>query len=81
MTQNYTKWRIAVAVANLLAQACRHGIPAVGSRNTAVLALAADLPAPVLTSPIGLSTSTTDDWAHLARADWTAYIAVAQDRP
>jgi hypothetical protein len=58
----------------------RHGIPAGAARNTAMLALAADLPAPILASLVGISPSTADDWSRLARTDWTSYLA-ARDEP
>lgn len=52
-----------------------HGIPTAASRNTALLGLAAELPAPVLATLIGLAPSTADDWSRWARSDWSAYLA------
>jgi hypothetical protein len=37
--------------------------------------LAAELPAPVLATLIGLAPSTSDDWNRSARTDWSAYLA------
>lgn len=53
----------------------RHGISAHAGRNTARLALAADLPASVLADLTGISISTAERWSQWAKRDWTAYIA------
>ena len=53
----------------------RHGIPTAASRNTALLGLAAELPAPVLATLIGLAPSTADDWSRWAQTDWSAFLA------
>lgn len=57
----------------------RHGIPAAASRNTALLGLAAELPAPVLATLIGLAPSTVDDWSRWAQTDWSVYLAARAD--
>jgi hypothetical protein len=54
----------------------RHGISAHAGRNTARLALAAELPASVLADLTGISISTAERWSYWARRDWTAYVAV-----
>jgi hypothetical protein len=53
----------------------QHGIPPRQSRNAALAAWAADLPAPVLADILGLNISTAEAWAQRTRRDWTAYIA------
>lgn len=50
------------------------GIPSRISRNHALLALSTDLPAAVLATQLGLSTTTTSGWATLAGRDYTAYL-------
>lgn len=52
-----------------------HGIEARCTRNTALLALAADLPAPILADLLGLHITTATRWVEYARRDWSAYIA------
>jgi hypothetical protein len=53
----------------------QHGIAPRQSRNAALAAWAADLPAPVLADVLGLNVSTAEAWAQRTRRDWTAYIA------
>jgi hypothetical protein len=53
----------------------RHGIKAHAGRNTARLALAAELPASVLADLTGVSIATAERWSQWAKRDWTAYIA------
>ena len=50
------------------------GIPSRISRNHALLALGSDLPAAVLATQLGLTTTTTVKWAALAGRDFTAYL-------
>jgi hypothetical protein len=45
-----------------------HGIEACSTRNTALLASAVDLPAPVLADLLGLHVDTAARWAGYARA-------------
>jgi hypothetical protein len=59
----------------------RHGIPARASRNTALITLAADLPAPVLASLIGIAPATADDWSRWAQIDWSSYLAARDAIP
>jgi hypothetical protein len=51
------------------------GIDARPARNAALIALAGNLPTSVLADVLGLSTSTAERWASLAKRDWAAYIA------
>jgi hypothetical protein len=53
----------------------QHGIAPRQSRNAALAAWAAELPAPVLASILGLNVSTAEAWAQRTRRDWTSYIA------
>jgi hypothetical protein len=60
----------------------RYGIDAHAGRNTARLALAADLPASVLADLTGISISTAERWSQWAKRDWAVYLGqrVADDR-
>jgi hypothetical protein len=51
------------------------GIDARTARNAALISLANDLPVPILADVLGLHITTAERWAHLAKRDWTAYIA------
>jgi len=39
------------------------------------MALAGDLPVPVLADVLGLSIATAEKWSTLAKRDWAAYVA------
>jgi hypothetical protein len=52
----------------------RHGINAHAGRNTARLALSAELPASVLADLTGISIGTAERWSQWAKRDWTSYI-------
>ncbi|MFE6404451.1 hypothetical protein [Streptomyces alboflavus] len=54
-----------------------YGIDIRSARNTAVLALASDLPAPILSQILGIHINTAVDWGKYVKRDWTGYI---QDR-
>lgn len=56
------------------------GINARTARNAALISLAGDLPVPILADVLGLHTNTAERWAHLAKSDWTAYIAERANR-
>jgi hypothetical protein len=60
--------------AALAARLRRHGIYAGAARNTAIITLAADLPAPVIADLFGLHRSTASAWSAYAQADWSAYL-------
>lgn len=51
------------------------GIDARPARNAALISLAGNLPTPVLADVLGLSTTTAERWAALAKRDWATYIA------
>jgi hypothetical protein len=51
------------------------GIDARIARNAALISLASNLPTPVLADVLGLHTTTAERWTHLAKHDWTTYIA------
>lgn len=53
----------------------RHGIDVRGGRNTARLALAADLPASVLADVLGIHDVTATRWEQRTKRDWHAYLA------
>jgi hypothetical protein len=60
----------------------RYGIDAHAGRNTARLALAAELPASVLADLTGISIGTAERWSQWAKRDWAAYVGqrVVDDR-
>ncbi|MBV8347469.1 MAG: hypothetical protein JOZ49_08035 [Mycolicibacterium sp.] len=51
------------------------GIAARPARNAALMALAGDLPVPVLADVLGLSITTAEKWSAVAKRDWAAYVA------
>jgi hypothetical protein len=54
-----------------------HGIHARPARNSALITLAADLPAAVLADITGMHPKTAACWAQLSQGDWAAYLRVA----
>jgi hypothetical protein len=60
----------------------RYGVDAHAGRNTARLALAAELPASVLADLTGISVGTAERWSQWAKRDWAAYVGqrTADDR-
>lgn len=63
-----------IGPAHLGARLRRHGIPVGAARNTALIALAAELPAAVIADLFGLTYKTASAWSSYAQADWTAYL-------
>ena len=53
----------------------RHGITPHAGRNTAMVTLAADLPASVLASLLGIHEVTATRWAQRTKRDWHTYLA------
>jgi len=51
-----------------------HGIRTSDTHNAALAALAADMPASVVASLLGVDITTALRWGRLAQRDWTAYI-------
>jgi hypothetical protein len=52
-----------------------HGIDSRPARNAALIALAEDLPAPILADVLGLHINTAVRWTEIAKQDWTDYLA------
>lgn len=50
------------------------------TRQAALLQLASDLPAPVLSDLLGLHPNTAVEWVRTARGDWAAYAATGPSR-
>ncbi|MEV0228728.1 hypothetical protein [Nonomuraea sp. NPDC050786] len=50
------------------------GLPAQLVRNAALLSLAADLPASVLSTLLGISITSALQWTRRAARDWNAYL-------
>lgn len=57
----------------------RHGIDVRASRNTALMALASDLPAPILSEMLGIHINTAVEWVGLVKRDWAAYLAARSE--
>ena len=53
----------------------RYGIRPQAGRNTALAALASDLPPIVLTELLDIGITTATRWANHARRDWAPYLA------
>jgi hypothetical protein len=53
----------------------RHGIDVRSARNTALMTLASDLPAPILSKILGIHINTAVDWVSYVKRDWSSYIA------
>lgn len=54
----------------------RLGIPVGRSRSAALLELAAEIPVPLLSELLGISTVSAARWASLANRDWSSYPAL-----
>jgi hypothetical protein len=65
----------------LCAQLRECGISVLSARNSARLALAAQLPGAVLASLTGIEPVTADAWNKRVGHDWTPYIAAKDDQP
>ncbi|MDT3397319.1 hypothetical protein RKE29_11780 [Streptomyces sp. B1866] len=55
------------------------GIRVIPARNSALCALADDLPAPVVADLLGIHITTAVRWGKLVKRDWTAYLAARTD--
>ncbi|MCX4919932.1 hypothetical protein [Streptomyces sp. NBC_00687] len=53
----------------------RLGLGGLAGRNTARLALAADVPASILAALTGTSIDNATDWTNFVKRDWTGYIS------
>lgn len=53
----------------------RFGLRVRDARNSALTALALDMPAPVLADLLGINITTAIRWSRLVRRDWTDYLA------
>ena len=52
-----------------------YGIDSRPARNAALIALAGELPAPILADVLGLHINTAVRWADIAKRDWGSYLA------
>jgi hypothetical protein len=64
----------------LVKQLNSHGIRARPGRTGALIALAADLPAPVLADLLGLHINTAVRWVRRSRRDWASYVAARDEQ-
>ncbi|MEV8510489.1 hypothetical protein AB0368_37450 [Actinoplanes sp. NPDC051475] len=69
------------SAASLQRQLRKHGIGIRAARNAALIALAADLPAPVLAEVPGISFSGAVQWARRAGRSWHTYLQTRLDHP
>lgn len=57
------------------------GIDARAARRSALIQLAAELPAPVLADSLGITIATASDWVKAAGGDWSNYAAATARTP
>lgn len=57
------------------------GIDARAARRSALIQLAAELPAPVLADSLGITIATASDWVKTAGGDWSNYAAATARTP
>ena len=69
-----------VTVTGLAHRMRAHGIRTRPSRNAALIALASELPAPVLSDLFGLSIEASVSWVRRAGRNWQGYIAAVQQQ-
>jgi hypothetical protein len=70
-----------LAAASLVSKLVAHEIPTRISCNSALLSLASDLPAAVLSSLLGLSETAAVQWVHRTKRDWHTFVqARTQDQ-
>jgi hypothetical protein len=60
---------------NLSGKLLRYGVDVRSARNTALMTLASDLPAPILSKILGIHINTAVDWVSYVKRDWSSYIA------
>jgi hypothetical protein len=63
-----------IAAHRLRERLAAHSIEVRPTRNSAVLALAQNLPAPVVSTLLGLNINTAVHWAKCGKNDWAAYL-------
>ncbi|MEV6317676.1 hypothetical protein [Streptomyces sp. NPDC051776] len=63
-----------IAASGFSTKLAQHDIPARVARNTALAALAGDLPAPVLADLMGIHISTAVRWSKQSKRDWFDYV-------
>jgi hypothetical protein len=64
-----------ISADTLMLKLRRHGIVVSSARTAALIALATDLPAPVLAELLDLHISTAVRWVTYVKRDWTDYLA------
>ncbi|MFF3006621.1 hypothetical protein ACFVTF_27900 [Kitasatospora sp. NPDC057940] len=60
--------------AKLSQKLLRHGVDVRSARNSALMALAADLPASILSKVLGIHINTAVDWVSYVKRDWSSYL-------
>lgn len=64
----------AIGATPLAQRLTNHGIGVRAAKNTAVLSLASDLPAPVLSQILGVHINTAVHWVKYVKRDWASYV-------
>ncbi len=64
----------AIGATPLARRLATHGIGVRAAKNTAVLSLASDLPAPVLSQILGVHINTAVHWVKYVKRDWASYV-------
>ncbi|MFC6021417.1 hypothetical protein ACFP2T_35265 [Plantactinospora solaniradicis] len=59
----------------------RHGITPEPGRQTALLTLAADLPAPIVADLLGIKVDTALRWADHTAPEWASYLNARSSTP
>lgn len=70
-----------VSYTGLVSRMHRQGLTVRRARNAALISLASDLPAAVISHLFGLSIAASTGWARRAGRDWQSYLNVLNDRP
>lgn len=70
-----------VSYTGLVTRMRRHGLTVRRARNAALISLASDLPASVISDLFGLSIAASTGWARRAGRDWQGYLSAMNDRP
>lgn len=69
-----------ISYTGLVTRMRRHGLTVRRARNAALISLASDLPASVISDLFGLSIAASTGWARRAGRDWQGYLRAMSDR-
>jgi len=69
-----------ISYTGLVTRMRRYGLTVRRARNAALISLASDLPASVISDLFGLSIAASTGWARRAGRDWQGYLSAISDR-